>query len=157
MVDYIFILVSNNQNIPCLYLDFLFIMLMMKSVILIFTGYSLKKEIQMPAKKKINGAKLIKMVESGKHQQEIMKDFKFNTTAQFKAHYLDALMKAGKAPKIKSGRGQAKANPSKEVLVSKRGSVVIPKTMIDEMGFSEGNKFAVRRTKSGISLKAIGK
>ena len=111
----------------------------------------------MPAKKKVDGAKLIKMVESGKHQQEIMKEFKFNTAAQFKSHLLDALMKAGKAPEIKSGRGKAKANSAKEVLVSKRGSVVIPKSMIDEMGFVEGNTFTVRKTKSGISLKATGK
>jgi hypothetical protein len=111
----------------------------------------------VPAKKKIDGAKLIKIVESGKHQQDIMKEFKFNTAAQFKAHFLDALMKAGKAPKIKSGRGKAKANSKKEVLVSKRGSVVIPKSMIDEMGFGEGNKFIVRKTKSGLSLKSVGK
>ena len=32
----------------------------------------------MPAKKKVDGAKLIKMVEGGKHQSEIMKTFKFN-------------------------------------------------------------------------------
>lgn len=111
----------------------------------------------MPAKKKIDGAKLIKMVEKGNHQKEIMKTFKFNTAAQFKAHYLDALMKSGKAPEIKSGRGMAKASPIKEVLVSKRGSVVVPKTMIDEMGYAEGEKFTVRKTKSGISLKAMGK
>ncbi len=111
----------------------------------------------MPAKKKIDGAKLIKMVESGNHQTEIMKAFKFNTAAQFRAHYLDALMKAGKAPEIKSGRGKAKANQSKEVMVSKRGSVVISKAIVDEMGFAQGEKFAVRKTKAGISLKAMGK
>lgn len=111
----------------------------------------------MPAKKKINGAKLIKLVESGKHQLEIMKAFKFNTAAQFKAHYLDALMKAGKAPAIKSGRSKAPVRSDKDVLVSKRGSVVIPKSVIEEMGYKEGNKFTVRKTKSGISLKAAGK
>jgi Antidote-toxin recognition MazE, bacterial antitoxin len=109
----------------------------------------------MPAKKKIDGDKLIKMVESGKHQREIMKEFKFNTTAQIKAHYLDALVQAGKAAGIKSGRGITKTNTTKETMVSKRGSVVIPKDMIDEMGFKEGNKFTVRKTKSGISLKAV--
>lgn len=109
----------------------------------------------MPAKKKVDGAKLIKMVESGKHQNEIMKTFKFNTAAQFKAHYLDALMKAGKAPEIKSGRAKAKAAASKEVLVSKRGSVVISKGLVSEMGFKEGEKFVVRKTKSGISLKKV--
>jgi len=109
----------------------------------------------MPAKKKINGAKLIEMVKSGAHQNEIMEAFTFNTAAQFKAHYLDALMKAGNAPEIQSGRTKAKANPSREVLVSKRGSIIIPKAMIDEMGFTEGNSFIVRKTKSGISLKAV--
>ena len=109
----------------------------------------------MPAKKKVDGAKLIKMVEGGKHQSEIMKTFKFNTAAQFKAHYLDALMKAGKAPEIKSGRAKAKAGADKEVLVSKRGSVVISKGLIAEMGFKEGNKFVARKTKSGISLRKV--
>ena len=109
----------------------------------------------MPAKKKVDGKKLIKMVESGKLQSQIMKDFKFNTTAQLKAHYLDALMQAGKAPEIQSGRGKAKAAPSKDVFVSKRGSVVIPKAMIETMGFGEGAKFTVRKTKSGISLRTI--
>ena len=111
----------------------------------------------MPAKKKIDGTKLIKAVESGIHQQEIMEAFKFNTPAQFRAHYLDALMKAGKAAEIKSGRRKIKANPTKAVMVSKRGSVIIPKTIIDEMGFAEGNKFTVRKTKSGIALKAVEK
>lgn len=109
----------------------------------------------MPAKKKIDANKLIKAVESGKHQSEIMKEFKFNTAAQLKNHYLDALVKSGKALEIKSGRGKAKASAAKEVFVSKRGSVVIPKSMIETMDFAEGTKFTVRKTKSGISLKTM--
>jgi hypothetical protein len=109
----------------------------------------------MPAKKKIDGAKLIKMVKDGTHQREIMKAFKFNTSAQFKAHYLDALMKAGEAPEIIAGRAKTKANPSKEVSVSKRGSVVISKALIADMGFAEGDAFIVRKTKAGISLKQL--
>lgn len=109
----------------------------------------------MPAKKKIDEDKLIEMVENGTHQQDIMKAFDLNTAAQLKSHYLDALMNAGKAPEIKSGRGKKNVEPTHKVLVSKRGSVVIPKPMIDEMGFSEGCNFTVRRTKAGISLKMI--
>ena len=109
----------------------------------------------MPAKKKIDGAKLIKMIESGKHQSEIMKEFKLSTSAQLKSHYVDALMQAGKAPQIKSGRGKTVDTPSKEAMVSKRGSVVIPKALIAEMGFKEGDRFTVRKSKSGISMKKI--
>jgi len=109
----------------------------------------------MPAKKKVDGDKLIKMAESGKNQKEIMKAFKFNTAAQFKSYLLDAYMNAGKVPEVKTGRGKAKANPSKEVVIRKTGSAVISKALIDEMGFKEGDKFVVRKTKSGISLKQI--
>jgi AbrB family looped-hinge helix DNA binding protein len=127
----------------------------MERSIWLFTINISEKETYMPAKKKVDGKKLIKMVESGKLQSQIMKDFKFNTAAQLKAHYLDALMQAGKAPEIKSGRGKSKAAPKKEVVVSKRGSVVIPKTMIEAMGYAEGSKFAVRKTKAGISLRTL--
>ena len=109
----------------------------------------------MPAKKKIDYTKLIKLVESGKHQAEIMKEFAFKTAAQFKTHYLSALIKAGKAPEIQTARTTAKAAPAKEAFVSKRGSVVIAKGLIEEMGFAEGDKFAVRKTKAGISLKKL--
>ena len=109
----------------------------------------------MPAKKKIDGAKLIKMIESGTLQSEIMQEFNLSTSAQLKAHYVDALMMAGKAPQIISGRGKTAGALSKEAMVSKRGSVVISKALIAEMGFEEGDKFTVRKSKSGISMKKI--
>jgi hypothetical protein len=109
----------------------------------------------MPAKKKVDYKKLIKMVESGKHQTEIMKAFKFNTATQFKTHYLSALIETGKAPEIKVGRASSKSVPAKEAFVSKRGSVVISKGLIEEMGFAIGTTFTVRKTKSGISLKRM--
>jgi len=109
----------------------------------------------MPAKKKVDYQKLLKAVKSGKHQSEIMKEFKFSTTAQFKSHYLSALMEEGAAPAIVAGRASKAATPAKEAFVSKRGSVVISKGLIAEMGFAEGDKFTVRKTKSGISLRKI--
>ena len=109
----------------------------------------------MPAKKKVDYKKLLKAVESGKPQPDIIKQFKFNTAAQFKNHYLAALIESGQAPAIQTARASAKAAPAKEAFVSKRGSVVISKGLIGEMGFAEGDKFAVRKTKAGISLKKL--
>ena len=109
----------------------------------------------MPAKKKVDYTKLLKLVESGKHQAEIMKEFAFKTAAQFKNHYLSALIEVGKAPKIVTSRTSTKSEPAKEAFVSKRGSVVISKGLIEEMGFAEGTTFSVRKTKSGISLKRM--
>ena len=109
----------------------------------------------MPAKKKVDYKKLLKLVESGIHQAEIMKVFAFKNATQFKNHYLSALVKAGKAPEIITSRASTKSAPAKEAFVSKRGSVVISKGLIQEMGFAEGDNFAVRKTKSGISLKKL--
>lgn len=53
------------------------------------------------------------------------------------------------------GRGSSKPVPSNDVAVIKRGSVVIAKGLADEMGFAVGDKFTVRKAKSGISLKMI--
>ncbi len=109
----------------------------------------------MPAKKNVNYKKLIESVKSGKNQSEIIKAFKFNTAAQFKSHYLDALIQAGEAPEIKMGKSPKKDEPPKNTFVSKRGSVIINKILVAEMGFKEGDKFSVRKTKSGISLKKL--
>jgi len=109
----------------------------------------------MPPKKKVDYAKLVKAIESGTRQSEVMKQFNFKSAAQFKNHYLNALIETGKAPEIKIGRASSKAAPAKDVAVSKRGSVVISKALVDEMGFGAGEKFAVRKTKAGISLKKI--
>jgi len=109
----------------------------------------------MPAKKKVDYKKLLEMVQSGKHQAEIMKELAFKTAAQFKSHYLSALIEVGKAPKIVTSRASKKSAPAKEAFVSKRGSVVISKGLIEEMGFAVGDNFAVRKTKSGISLKKL--
>ena len=109
----------------------------------------------MPAKKKVDYKKLIDAVKSGKPQSEIIKEFKFNTATQFKNHYLNALIEAGEAPEIQTRSASAKKAPAKEAAVSKRGSIVISKALIDDMGFAEGDQFAVRKTKAGISLKKI--
>jgi hypothetical protein len=109
----------------------------------------------MPAKKKVNYKKLIEAVKSGKNQSEIIKNFNFNTAAQFKSHYLDALIQAGEAPEIKTGRASKKVETLKNTFVSKRGSVIINKILIADMGFKEGDQFSVRKTKSGISLRKL--
>jgi len=109
----------------------------------------------MPAKKKVDYAKLIKMVKSGTPQSEIMKAFKFNTAIQFKTHYLSALIETGTIPEVKTGRAISKSTPAKESVVNKRGTLIISKELVEEMGFAEGTTFTVRKTKAGISLKKI--
>jgi hypothetical protein len=111
----------------------------------------------MPKKKVIDAKKLVKMVKDEKPQPDIMKAFGFKTATQLKTAYMNALIAEGAVPAIKSGRRAAQKTVSNEVNVGKRGSIIIPKGIVEEMGFVEKDKFLVRKTKSGISLKRLYK
>ena len=109
----------------------------------------------MPKKKAVSSKKLIKMINDKKPQPEIMKAFGFKTSTQLKTAYMNALVAEGAVAAIKSGRGKANHTISNEVNVGKRGSIIVPQGLVDELGFVENDKFLVRKTKSGISLKKL--
>ena len=112
----------------------------------------------MPKKKKIDAKKLIQMVKDETPQSEIMKAFGFKTSVQLKNSYMNALIDQGSVPPIKKGRGgAAKKTVSNEVNVGKRGSIIVPKGLVEELGFVENDTFLVRKTKAGISLKRLYK
>jgi hypothetical protein len=60
-----------------------------------------------------------------------------------------------KVPAIKGGRGAGKAGKAKQIGVGKQGSSIISKELVESLGISAGEKFVVRKTKAGISLKKI--
>ena len=109
----------------------------------------------MPKKKAVDSKKLIKMVKAETPQPEIMKAFGFKTSAQLKSAYMTALIEAGAVPAITKARGAAKAVTTNEVTVGKRGSIIVSKGLVEEMGFVENDRFLVRKTKAGISLKRL--
>ena len=109
----------------------------------------------MPKKKVVNSKKLIKMINDEKPQPDIMKAFGFKTSTQLKTAYMNALVAEGAVAGIKSGRGKTNPSTPNEVNVGKRGSLIIPKNLVDALGFVENDKFLVRKTKSGISLKKV--
>ncbi|MBW2062905.1 MAG: hypothetical protein JRI95_15290 [Deltaproteobacteria bacterium] len=111
----------------------------------------------MPRKKTVNASALIKAVESGLPSREIMAKFGVKTSAQLKSLYLDALAEKGKVKgiisrSIKKGRSAKKL---KEIKVNKRGSLVVPREMAEEMGCKIGETFSVRKTRAGVSLKKM--
>jgi hypothetical protein len=107
----------------------------------------------MPRKKKVNPEKLIEAVQSELPSTEIMDQFRIKTSAQLKSLYLDALVMKGLVKEI-SGRGsRGTANPDKQIQVNKRGSLIIPRELVEEMGFKIDDTFSVKKSKSGMSLK----
>jgi hypothetical protein len=109
----------------------------------------------MPKKKTVDTKKLIKMIKDETPQPEIIKEFGFKTSTQLKNAYMNALIEEGTVPAIKSGRGAAQKTISNDVKVGKRGSIIIPKGLVEELGYVENDSFLVRKTKTGISLKRI--
>ena len=110
----------------------------------------------MPKRKVVDHAKLIKMVQDGVNQADIMKKFGFGTATQLKVAYANALIQSGQAPAIQGGRGAGKkAKEAKVVKVGKRGSIIIPADMVSELGIGADDSFTVRKSKSGVALKKI--
>ncbi len=94
---------------------------------------------------------LVESIKGGANNKEIMKKFGFKNAAQIKNAYLSSAMELGMVPKISDSR--AVSTPDKTTTVNKRGSLIIPKEMVDEFGFNENAIFIVKKTKTGISLK----
>jgi len=108
----------------------------------------------MPKKLEVDNKKLVEMVKNGATTKEMMVSFGFKTPAQAKMAYLNAAMEEGIVPGIKDGRASSKSeSKSNEISVSKRGSLVVPKEVVADMGFKEGDSFEIRKTKAGLSLK----
>ncbi|MDY6851256.1 MAG: hypothetical protein SV487_04165 [Thermodesulfobacteriota bacterium] len=111
----------------------------------------------MPKRKSVDEEKLIKAVAEGLTSKELMDQFDIKTSGQLKALYLDALAAQGLVTGIagRTSKAAKEAQKTKELVVNKRGSLIIPREMVDEMGFKVEETFTVRKTKAGISLKKI--
>ena len=107
----------------------------------------------MPKKKSIDAKALVKAVENGSTQADIMKKFGFKTSSQLKTAYMNAIIENGKITAIKGGRGKAKAAKAKLLGVGKRGSIVISKELVESLGIGADAKFTIRKTKAGLALK----
>lgn len=107
----------------------------------------------MPPQKKIDEEALLKMVQDEVPQKEIMARFGFKTSTQLKVAYTNALMSAGKVPEIKSGRGRGGKPPKTTIFVNKRGSLIIPKNLVEHYGLKEGQSFEVEKSKTGLAVR----
>ncbi len=106
----------------------------------------------MPVKRDVHLKALVDAVESGVPRRVIMERFKFNSPTQVTAYYLDGLVEIGRAKAI-VGRRSETARKGKTVKVTRRGSISIPKEMIQEMGYQAGDSFRISKTRAGVILK----
>jgi hypothetical protein len=99
--------------------------------------------------------KLVEMVDKGVPDKEIMKELGIKTKATLKKMYYDALVEAGKIKPLLTEREVKKAAAKERgVTIGKRGTIALSKVLlIEELGFKEGDKFAIRKRKDSIILR----
>jgi hypothetical protein len=111
----------------------------------------------MPRKKDVDYKALLKMLNDGVPQTEIMEKFGLKTIGQLKSAIADAAMEAGSLPQLVGGRrGRGKAAAKNTAKVGKRGSIIIAKELVDAFGFVQSDEFTVRQTKYGLQLRKAG-
>ena len=93
----------------------------------------------MPPRIQIDEPALLKAIADGLPQKEILSRFGLKSLNQLKLAYLNALCQAGKVTALKAGR-TSKANEADDttVTVNKRGSLIIPKALVTQLGLAAG-------------------
>lgn len=107
----------------------------------------------MPRKMDIDYKQLMKMVKEGTHQNEIMEKFGFKTSTQLKVALANAAMEEGVLPQLAGGRSAAAGEISNVIKVNARGSLVIPKKLVENLRLQIGEEFTVRKSAAGLSLR----
>jgi bifunctional DNA-binding transcriptional regulator/antitoxin component of YhaV-PrlF toxin-antitoxin module len=102
------------------------------------------------AKVEYDSKELVEMIKGGANNKDIMDKLGFKSASQIKVAYVNAAMELGMIPKVADSR--AVSTPDKETTVNKRGSLIIPKKIVDELGFKENDAFTVKKNKAGISM-----
>jgi hypothetical protein len=96
----------------------------------------------MARRRKVDAAKVIEAVQSGRLSKDVMEEY--------------GLEKAS-PPRRRRGRRPSSETPAiihfGEVAISKRGSLALPRTMVEALGFKIDDLFIIRRTKAGLILK----
>ncbi|WP_319524591.1 hypothetical protein [uncultured Desulfosarcina sp.] len=87
----------------------------------------------------------------GKPSQEIMKQFGLKSLGALKVAYMDALIALDKVPAVKKGTKEKKVDNI--VGINSRGSLIIPKKLVDALGLDENALFAVEKNGEDLRLK----
>jgi len=104
-------------------------------------------------RKIIDNKALLKMIKEEANQSEIMEKFGFKNTTQLKVAYANALMDTGEVAVIK-GKGRTKKTKpvDTKVKVNGRGSLIIPKALVEDMKIKSGATFEAKKSPKGIAL-----
>ncbi len=101
----------------------------------------------MSRRRTVDSSKLIEAVKSGRVSKATLDSFGLDTAVRTDKE------KAGK--RVRRPRVAVEVEIFRDIQVNKRGSIILPKSLIEELGFALEDSFAIRKTKAGISLRKL--
>ena len=105
----------------------------------------------MAQKKLVDHNALLQAIEAGVPKQELMQEFGYKSLSALKVGCVDALEALGKIPVINKQR--RKRTVSDVLGINSRGSLVIPKKLVDALGLDTTALFRVTKNGAGLLLK----
>ena len=106
----------------------------------------------MVGKRLVDHNSLIQAIEAGLSKQELMKQFGYKTFGSLKVAYLNALVALDKIPAVNNKRRERKVD--NVVGINSRGSLVIPKKLVDSLALDKTTLFRVVKDGTDLFLKA---
>ncbi len=103
----------------------------------------------MARRRKIDATKVIEAVESGRLSQSVMDSYGLEKPTSPSGRRRGGAKRGGDSVTVGTSSVLA------DVTISKRGSLVLPKALVEELGFKFDDAFVARRTKVGIILKPL--
>ena len=109
----------------------------------------------MAQKKLVEHNALLQAVEMGMAKDDIMEKFNIKSLPELKVAYFDAMVALDKIKDVKKGRKPKKVD--NKVSINSRGSLVIPKKLVDALNLGEMDTFKVVKSDSGLMLQTVKK
>ena len=109
----------------------------------------------MSQKKLVEHNALLQAIEMGMTKESIMEKFNIKSLQELKMAYYDALVALNKIKDVKKVSKSKKVD--NRVSINSRGSLVIPKNLIDDLDLGEMDTFKVVKSDSGLMLKTVKK
>jgi bifunctional DNA-binding transcriptional regulator/antitoxin component of YhaV-PrlF toxin-antitoxin module len=120
-----------------------------------FSIYIIYEVYEVAQKKLVEHNALLQAVEMGMSKNAIMEKFGIKTPAELKVAYFDAMVALDKIKDVKKGRKPKKVDNM--VSINSRGSLVIPKQLVDALELDEKDIFKVVKNATGLMLKKVAK
>ncbi|MDY6850597.1 MAG: hypothetical protein SV487_00765 [Thermodesulfobacteriota bacterium] len=108
----------------------------------------------MPKRRKVDASRVIEAVKSGRLSKDTMDTYGLEKPSP-KSHGRGAGTRKAGGRRREAGSDEQSADWFRDVKVNKRGSLVLPRTLLEEMGFDLEDAFVIRKTRTGISLRKV--